>query len=491
MDTGAVLARAQLLADLGRYDEAAQALRDGLAEEPDDPDLLAGLANLSLQTGDPVTAYRCATAALDNDPDDRAALRVLARLNLLIDDVDDAVEIARRVVELDPADPSAHALLATCLSQGSAFGANKRETLAALERVADLAPDDPDLLLQAALVAERVTERDLAKRLVTAGLAVAPTHVELATTNARLQDFTAGKAEALTRVLADDPTHRQARHALSEVVWGTLSRLASGVWIYAVAVMLLSAWLSPGVMRHLTPILMAPLLIHWTRLFIRLRRVLPRGYLSKRLWRNPFAAAGVLLAGFAVLLATFAPVFMRLAWDSDGVRGAYWMLVVAVLVAGLAHFLLTLGRIRRGGDTDLAAHLADQEGNWAVWLVGLGLPVGIGWALSMFAHQPGALWFALMVLPIVMAVLCVEVAVKIWWLPNTRRYKLVTAASTALFVAGCGWLVTVCAGHVADTHFVYTVRPLSPENFPHPTFTVPTFHFDPSLRPSSPPTPGG
>lgn len=495
MDVAAVLARAELLAELGRHHEAAAVLRAGLAERPEDVELLTGLATLALDAGDPVTAYGCATAALEHDPGGGGpALRVLARLNLLAGDPDAAVELAHRVVAQDPADPSAHALLATCLSRGVGLGAGKRAGLAAVARVAELAPEDPDLLLQAALAAERLSEPDLARRLVTAGLQADPGHTELATANARLRNFTSERAAGLTRVLASDPTARHARHALSEVVWGTLSRLASGVWIYAVALMLLSAWTPPGVLRYLTPLLMAPLLVHWTRLFVRLRRVLPAGYLSKRLWRNPVAVAGVLLAGLAALLASITPVLIRLAWNADGVRFGYRVLISAVLIAALAHLLLDLGRIRRGGDTDVATHLDDQQGNWAVWLLGLGLPIGIGWAFSALARQPGALWFALMVLLIVLGVLGLEGAVKIGRLPRPVRYKLIIAALAVLFVAGCGWLVTVCAERAAGTEFVYTVGPLSPENFPGPTSTVPTFstpsfRFDPAPPPVS--TPGG
>lgn len=486
VDVAEVLQRAQLLANLGYLQDADDLIRAGLAEEPDDPDLLAALAELAFQSGDFHTALNAAYSAIENEAGSAPIARtVLARMYLAAGLTDDAIDIARDAVELNPTDAGTQLLLANCLSHGMTFGANRRDTVAAIDRAVELDPANADLLFEAARVAKRINDGDRVTSLVQAGLQVDPAHGELQTMHALGQALTGEQVGALTAILAEDPTHRWARHALAEAVWGAIGRLASGVWIYTLAMMLLSAWIAPELLRHLAPVLMAPLIVHWTGVFIRLRKRLPRGYLSKRLWRNPSSASGMVVAAIAALVANLSPLLIALGWNPDGVRSGYWALIVACLLAGLSHLLVTMGRIRRGGDVDLRAHLDEQEGNWAVWLVGLGVPIAVCWACQRFANQPGALWFALMLLPIVMGVLCMETNIKILRLPGALRYKVLTLVFGVLFVAGCGWLVTVCGQHVQAIEFRYSVGPLSPGQLPTPVIRpVPTFHFEPSLRPT-------
>ncbi|OBJ71691.1 tetratricopeptide repeat protein [Mycobacterium sp. 1274756.6] len=486
MDAAAVLQRAQLLAEVGRPGEALELIHAALAEHPHDADLLGGQAALALAAGDPVQAYLAARAALDAHPDRLGPRIVLTQLYLGVELVDEAVAVARTAVEFAPTDAAAHALLAGCLAHGATFGRSKREARAAIERALALAPDDVDVIADLVRAAERIHDADTVRRLVEAGLRADPAHPQLQLRHARGRDFTREQAGALTELLADHPTDARIRHALAEVVWGTLARLASGVWIYALAVMLLSAWLSPAVLKHLVPVLMAPLIAHWVRLFTRLRRRLPRGYLAGRVGRSPAAAGGLLLAAVAALLATFAPLLIAIGPDADGVRFGYQALIVACLIAGLAHLLVTAARLRRGADVDLEAHLAEQEGTWAVWLLGLGVPTALCWALSGLARQPGALWYALMVPVLVLGVLAAEFVVKYWRRDRSRRARVAVTVVGALFLAGCGWLMLWCGAAAQRTDFRYTVGPLSPERRA-PAFTpIPTI--DVKL-PSFPPAP--
>lgn len=485
MDTAAVLQRAQLLAEVGRPGEAVELIRSALAEHPHDADLLGGQAALALAVGDPVQAYIAARAALEEQPDRIAPRVVLAQLYLGVDLVDDAVAVARAAVSLAPTDASAHALLATCLSHRAPLGRTKRDVRGAIDRALALAPDDADVIAELVRAAERIHDTDTVRRLVDAGLSADPANPQLQLRRARGREFTREQAGALTALLADHPTDARIRHSLAEVVWGTLARLASGVWIYALGVMLFSAWLSPEVLKHLVPVLMAPLIGHWVRVFTRLRRRLPRGYLARRVGRSPGAAGGLLLAALAALLANFSPLLIVIGPDADGVRFGYQALIVACLIAGLAHLLVTAARLRRGADVDLEAHLAEQEGTWAVWLLGLGVPTAVCWALSGLARQPGALWYALMVPTMVMGVLAAEFVVKYRRRDRPLGARLAVTVIGTLFLAGCGWLMLWCGAAAQRTDFRYTVGPLSPEHRGPSLPPIPTFDLKlPSLTPA-------
>lgn len=482
-DVSELLQRAGLLVDVGHLDEARELLSAALAEDPYDVRLLTALADVAARAGDVEAAHRAATAAIAADPGAEAARYVLGAVYLAAGMVDDAVAVARDLVAESPNDAEAHALLASGLSHDALLGHKRRDALTAIDRALELSPNDPDLAVRLARSAERMHEPSRAREIALAGLRVDPTHPDLRMIVARTAAFTGDRAQLLTGVLADEPTHRLARHQLAEVVWGTLARLASGVWVYALAVMLLSVWVQPSSLQHVTPLLLAPLIAHWIRLFVRLRKRLPKGYLAKRLWRSPIAVLGLLLAGLAAVVALLSPVAIVAGWDSEGVRVGYQGLIAACVIAGVAHVLVTIGGIPRGGDVDPRTHLADRDGMWLVWLLGLGVPIGLCWALAHFATQPGALWFALMLPPMVLAVRAVEWAlIKVLRLPGARASKVLKALVAAVFVAGCGWAVLLCGHETAVADFVYTEGPLSPGNLQVPTFTplppldVPTPH---------------
>lgn len=447
------------MADLGQLQAAGDLLLAALDEDPHNGQLQTQLAVVAFRAGDLGSAYTAARDALEQQPEEPAALAVLAKVYLAADLEDEAVAVARDLVELAPADADAHMLLATCLSHSTS---HRREAPESIDRALQLRPGDAGLLLEAARLADRIND-SRASEFVAAGLDADPANADLQAMAARGKALTGDQVDALTAVLAEDPTHRMARHALAQVVWGTIARLASGVWIYAVAVILLSAWVSPDVLRHLVPVLMAPLIVHWTRLFLRVRKRLPRGYLSRRLRRSPSAAIGIGLAALAAVVANFSPILIVLGWNPDGVRLGYQALVFACVLAGLAHLLVTLGRIRADGDVDLPTHVEEQSGYWFVWLLGLGIPIAICWACYRLTQQPGALWFALMVVPIVLAVRCVEAAIAAVRVGGSRT--LIVLGAT-LFVAACVGVVWWCGQHAQATDFHYTEGPLSPGRIP-------------------------
>lgn len=490
MDIDANLDRARTLVNLGCTPDAIELVDACLAAEPDNPDVLVARAELALLADDPVTAHRAALSAVDNDPDPGArTVEVLAVTSLAAGRLDDAVAAAHRAVETDPDDAGAHALLAMCLSVGAVTAAERRAVVAAIDRVLTLAPDNAGVLLEAARAAERIHDHRLAATLAATGLRADPGNVDLRTMQALDEPLTGTKAAALVGILAGAPTDRRTRHALAEVVWAAVARLASGVWVYALVVLLASAWVPPETMTHLAPLAGALLIVGWTGLFHRTRKRLPRGYLSKRLWRSPSAATGVLVAMLALVVAVFSTLLITVAFDADGVRAGYLGLIVGCLVAGLAHLLVTLGWIRPGGDVDLAAHVHDQTGNWFVWLLGLGLPIGVGWLFHGFAGRPGALWAALALLPIVLAVVGLEITIKAWRQSASRRSALVGVAAWLAFAVVSGWLVSVCAGETRAADFP-DARSCCPER-PAPRVRPPSSDLDLPSRSTLPRQPPG
>ena len=462
--------RAQLLIDVGCWQAAADLLSSALAEHPHDGRLLEAFAVASYNTGDLDRARAAAESAMVQQGTSLLALQVLARVSLSVSRPADAVRYARRAVEANPRDADAHMLLATCLAQVP----DRAAALTALDRALELESQDPELFLAAARVARRFGD-DRAAQFIAAGLDLDPSNADLQTEAASARTFAGERVAGLSAVLVDEPTHQAARHTLAQTVWGTIARLASGVWIYTLAVILFSAWVPPSALRHLAPVLMAPLLVAWIRTFFRVRKQLPRGYLARRLRRSPIVLAGIGLAALAAVIATMAPALVIVGWSADGVRLGYDALIVACLLAGVAHVMVTIGRLRSDRDVSLGDHLAEQSGYWLVWLLGLGLPVALGWACYRLAAQPGALWFALMVVPIVFGVRCVEYVVAL----AGRGLRWPGFVVAALFLAGCAWLVLWCGYRAASVDFKYQPGPLSPGNIQVPSFTplrpVPTF----------------
>ena len=474
MDAGEVVPRAQLLADLGQLQAAAELLSAALDDDPHNSELQTQLAVVAFRAGDLGSAYGAAISAIDAAPTaPTPAMEVLAKVFLAADLDDRAIETARDLVELAPTDADAHMLLATCLSYTAS---SRREMADEIDRALELRPGDVALLVEAARLAYRTNDPRTAE-FIAAGLQVDPANADLQAMAARGKTFARDQVGGLTAVLAEDPTHRLARHALAQVVWGTIARLASGVWIYAVAVILISAWVSPDVLQNVVPVLMAPLVCHWIGVFLRVRRKLPRGYLARRLRHSPAAVVGIGLAALAAVVANFSPMAIVLGWSPDAVRDGYRGLIVACVIAGLAHLLVTLGRIRADGDVHLPTHVEEQSGYWLVWLLGLGIPTAVCWACYRLVAQPGALWFALMVVPIVLAVRAVEAAIAGVRIGDGSR--AVTVLTAVVFVAACVGVVWWCGHRAAGVDFRYLEKSWSPGHVRVPTFTplppIPTF----------------
>jgi len=158
--------RAMLLADLGRYDEAAGEIAAGLAAAPGEAALLATLARVHLAADQPAEALVAAERAVAAAPHDVDPLVV--RAMALADNrrFAEAAQVAGAILGRWPADAYAQRTGAALLSEAR----NGQEALNAAWNGVRIAPTDGEAHLVLAVVAARLRLFDLAQRAYTAAL---------------------------------------------------------------------------------------------------------------------------------------------------------------------------------------------------------------------------------------------------------------------------------------------------------------------------------
>jgi hypothetical protein len=152
--------RALLLADLGRYDEAAEEIAAGLTAEPHEVSLLATLARIHLVAEQPTEALAAADRAATADPQALPALVVRAMALVDIRRYADAARIAAEILRDWPDDAYAQRTGAALLSESR----NGQEALNAAWNGVRVAPTDAEAHLVLAVVAARLRLFDLAQR---------------------------------------------------------------------------------------------------------------------------------------------------------------------------------------------------------------------------------------------------------------------------------------------------------------------------------------
>jgi hypothetical protein len=152
--------RALLLADLGRYDEAADEIAAGLTADPREVGLLATLARIHLIAEQPTEALAAADRAATVDP--RALPALVVRAMALVDShrYGDAARVAAEILRDWPDDPYAQRTGAALLSESR----NGQEALNAAWNGVRVAPADAEAHLVLAVVAARLRLFDLAQR---------------------------------------------------------------------------------------------------------------------------------------------------------------------------------------------------------------------------------------------------------------------------------------------------------------------------------------
>jgi tetratricopeptide (TPR) repeat protein len=164
------LQRAALLADLGRYEDAAGELADLVAAEPGHVPALTMLARVRLAAGQPAQAILAAEAAVAADPKDLGALVARGMVLADLDRISDAADTAEQILQVGPEDGYAQTSAAAILAEVR----NGQRALDAAWRGVQLAPQDATAHLVLGLVAARMRLFDLAERAYREALRLDP-----------------------------------------------------------------------------------------------------------------------------------------------------------------------------------------------------------------------------------------------------------------------------------------------------------------------------
>ena len=163
--------RALLLADLGRYDEAAGEIAAGLTAAPDEPGLLATLARIHLAADQPVEALTAAERANTAAPTLLSTQVVWAMALTDSRRYGEAAQVAGEILRQWPADAYAQRTGAALLSESR----NGQEALNAAWNGVRVAPAEAEAHLVLAVVAARLRLFDLAQRAYAKALDLDPT----------------------------------------------------------------------------------------------------------------------------------------------------------------------------------------------------------------------------------------------------------------------------------------------------------------------------
>ncbi|GAA4456671.1 tetratricopeptide repeat protein [Phytohabitans houttuyneae] len=188
--------RAALLADLGRYDEAAGELADALALDPQHPKVYSTLASVHLAAERPAESLQAADAAVAAAPGDVPALVTRAMALTDLRRFAEATAVAEEILRLGPADPFAQRSAAAVLADSR----NGQTAMDAAWRAAQLAPRDPLAHLVLALVAGRLGRFELAERAYHEALELDPTLTDAANEPGIVRLDRRRYAQALERV---------------------------------------------------------------------------------------------------------------------------------------------------------------------------------------------------------------------------------------------------------------------------------------------------
>jgi hypothetical protein len=162
--------RALLLADLGRYDEAAEDIAAGLTAAPDEPSLLATLARIHLAAEQPAEALVAAERAFAAAPGTLTTLVVRAMALTDTRRYGDAARVASDILRRWPADAYAQRTGAALLSESR----NGQDALNAAWNGVRVAPAEAEAHLVLAVVAARLRLFDLAQRAYAEALDLDP-----------------------------------------------------------------------------------------------------------------------------------------------------------------------------------------------------------------------------------------------------------------------------------------------------------------------------
>jgi len=166
-----------LLADEGPAEPAEMAVsewQDQVAQDPDDPDALLGLAYAMHQNGDLEDALAGYERVLEIDPTNQGALYNKGAVLLALDRGKEAETVLWDVLEVAPD----HVLAAQSLGEYYIGQKHYKSALTALEPVAKARPEFADLQYLSGYSCEQLGLRDHAIAYYRAALEYVPDHIE-------------------------------------------------------------------------------------------------------------------------------------------------------------------------------------------------------------------------------------------------------------------------------------------------------------------------
>ena len=336
----AILERAQVLLELGRYDEVLALISQGLAQDPTDARLLATTSLALLNLGRNSDAASAAARAIAQDPDWEWPHRL--RASALASEARKssgtlarrlgqcAAESAREAVRLSPSDPFAYCMLA----DAELCAGNLRPAGGAARRAVELAPESVDTSITTSQVALEARDWLTAEAAARRALAIDPeSYAALNNLGAALDG--AGRrreaAAAFASAARQDPSAEDARRNVA----------SSGLWV-----------LRLGALLVLSPLLLRPA----TRALFWLATIASNVYISRRparlagleRWgihaglafgrlRPPRAGAAV-----AVIAVLFGVIFGLLT------AAVGWVAAAWIIASVLTPSVLLLAAIARG-----------------------------------------------------------------------------------------------------------------------------------------------
>lgn len=398
------LARVQALDGFGRHDDAIEEARRGLAEFPDDPELLGMLAWLEFFHGDRERSEQAARQAVSVRPDDWRGLTMLVENAIVRGAHDEAVETARHMLSLLPNWDGAHLTLAFALAEQPAGsrGERKQRRAEIRDRVAEavaLSPENVDTLRRGSILLARAGDESGSAELLSRALQIDPDNEELlmlvagSTGTKPLEGL-----RILTGVLAANPQQRAAARSLSDSVWARTVFLASSLLFLLVGLLLFSTFVfDDGLtttyrMRRQMVMPFLVLSAGWFFLLVRVNMTLPKGYLRKLYSRVWWVWSGMVVAWIAFLGSALVGLTLAVRAVQIEQQGAYlggpsmmigfvaWLVMIAEILL-LTGWVFSERRNRLYPDDEegiAAARGMVRQALWAVLIRG-----GIGILLAL------------------------------------------------------------------------------------------------------------
>lgn len=323
--------------DSGNYERAREVLRRSLAEQPNDPVLLAQHARADFLLDNYSSAAWGAYAALSAAPEDEMAMRIYA---LSLDGLGrgyEALWMAWRTVIAHPNEPLAHRLYARLLQKSRQFSS----ALLAVDEALRLNPTSVDtLLLRGSILHDlgRIAESDASYRQA---LTLDPGNAE-ALNNIGVNRLQSGKfAPALRGFLGaagvDPMLGDLARRNVGVVVAKVLKRMTPVAALLGLLVVFVGAAHGHGGSTVALRVIVGLVTLALVAILGWLLRAIPRRVLVSIFRGRGFVAARMVHAVLAAALGAVVAAFGGLAWT---IPAAVVLIVVGLILVRVG---LTIG----------------------------------------------------------------------------------------------------------------------------------------------------